>query len=333
MPWATTSHASHAAKHISRRQLAGLLGSALALTACSPNPTVLRTEPLKGQGSAVPDPTVQASREVEAALVAALAAATTHPARDATSAQKAMVRSLGEAHRAHLDVLSRRDPLRPRTATSASPTSTPKDTAPAVWSDLVKQLSALEARAATAHRAATLAADEPATALLYASLATFAHVQRQPGSPVAPPTSTPARIVVGTRTDALTVLLSRVRALVEGLEIGCGQLPSTDPRAKDGRARLVQAQALRDDVVSLLTSEKAPVPPAALGYQMPGRLTDVASATVTWGTLELDVLSACARLAAASTGSQRRQALDWMDGQADRLRALGRPVPLWPGWV
>lgn len=314
-----------------RRHFLTGLGVAAVASGCTPSPTVRSARPRTSATPLVPGADLATARSHEAAVVSLLDAALASP-KGRTPAQTRLLTQLRTAHGAHHEVLMRRDPLVAGSAPMSSASPTPRQ-APKDWAALVAQIGSLEKQAAAHHQRVALGVDEPSAVLLFTSLACFATVNQKPEAPIAAPASTPALVEVGDRATALTVLLTHLRALVEGLEIGSGQLKSTDARAKDGRARLERAWALRDQVMGWMRAEKVSVPPAQLGYDMPGGFGTPAEAAATWALLEGDVLAGYARLTAASPKPQRAETLALAHGQLARVRSLGGTLPCWPGWL
>lgn len=313
--------------HLTRRGLAlGALATTGVTAGCTPGPTVTPRGGAKPTSSHTPDPTLVQARADEATLVMALDAALAAPKAPRSAAQTTALQQLRAAHAAHVEALDRMEPAGPTSVTTPNPDGS-------AWAALSQKIASLETRAQQAHRTAAQAAQEPARALLYASLATFAALNTPPGRPVVDARTSPAAVEVGSRSEALGVLLSRLRALAEGLEIGLGQVPSTDKVVEPTRKHLAEVWAARDRVEAQLRADKQEVPPVELGYVMPGGFSSVAEARRTWASLEDGVTAAWARLAAASTGKDREQALDAMLAQAKVAVAQGAPLTRWPGWV
>ena len=219
----------------------------------------------------------------------------------------------------------------PGAISSGSPSPTPT-TAPT----LVSRLAAIATRQRgleAQFRTRCLGADASDLALLLGSLAVAAHAVRGPSVPVTGAGVAPAHIEVGSRTDALVVLLSRVEALAQGLEAGIGALPGTDGDVATGEKRLSEVWALRDDIESRLVQASATPTPGPLVYDLPGTTGSDAAVRALWGRLESDVLAAWLRVAAASSGPDRTAAVDAATAQQDRTASLGTPITWWPGWV
>ncbi|MEL4504010.1 DUF4439 domain-containing protein [Luteococcus sp. H138] len=314
-----------------RGLLLGSVGS-LALVSCT-SPTV--RGPHDGAtpvAPPTPDTALVQARTDEGGLVALLGAAVAATGT-LTPAQVTTVKQLLAAHTAHLVVLGRTDPLQAGATPEPTAATSPATAKSADWAALAAQIAALEKTAQQHHRAAALAATDGPMALLYASLATFAGLNTTPGRAISAGKTTPARVEVGSRPEALQVLLSRLRALAEGLEIGIGQLPNQDKAIAPGKLRLAAVWTQRDQTEQALRAAKGEVPPAELNYQMPGGFGSPAQIATTWRALESAVFAAWARLTAASTGKERAAALDAMAAQAVVAHPAGSPVSHWPGWV
>ncbi|WP_420175636.1 DUF4439 domain-containing protein [Luteococcus sp. OSA5] len=299
---------------------------------CVPSPTIRGGRAAEPVAAATPDTALVQARADERALVGLLSTAVAGTGKR-TPAQTTALRQLLAAHTTHLRVLERPDPLQAGASAQPEESPTPSGAPGADWAALAGRIGALEKTAQQHHRAAAQTATDGPMALLYASLSTFAGLNTVPGRPIAVGRTTPARVEVGSRTEALDVLLSRLRALAEGLEIGLGQVPSTDKVVEPMRKHLAEVWAARDRVAAQLWADKREVPPAELGYVMPGGFSSVAEARKTWAALEDGVTAGWARVAAASTGTQREQGLDAMLAQARVALAMGAPLTRWPGWV
>lgn len=262
-----------------------------------------------------------------------LAATAKRAAAAATGSAAAMLSAVARMHTIHAGVLAQADPLGGQNAdTEPVITPTPAPSSASTLSPLV-QLVADETRAATRYLADAAAADTPGEALLWASLSVFASGFSGQGVAPVQTDAYPMTLPVETLTDARQVLLSRLNALVAGLEWGVGRLPSSDPLHATGAARLdaveIQRVRLRQD----LRQASASPTPALPGYQMPATPSTPASTRELWVSLELGVLAGHGRVVAATPGPARSTAIPAMADQAAQLRAYGSGLPAWPGWV
>lgn len=242
-----------------------------------------------------------------------------------------VLRALAAAHAEHARMVRRMDPLAASGPASATPTPAAIPAAP--WARLREELSRREAALHGRHTAMALRTQDPTRALLGASLATFAAAHRRPAVAPVDRGTRPAEVAVGTADEARLALLARLRALAEGLEVGAGQLDGSSAAHAAARARLDEVWRARDAVIAQLVAAGTEVPPAELGYRMPGGFRDLAATRRTWAALEEAVLAGWARLCAATTGGQREQALARMVAQAQAVRANGGALDWWPGWV
>lgn len=333
--------AALAARRMGRRTLLGL-GTGVALvaaaSACSPDPTI-RGSHVGAQPptpSATPSPAQLALADQEEAL-AALLSATAARTSDTPTSQKAWLAAAAAQCLAHAERLRQVDPLgvpASSASASASPTSgTNAGTPPASWVAAQKTITQRADQLAGAHRGAATAATDGSLALFHASASVAAHGIRQPGlAPVVAPVR-PAAVEVGTLDDARLVLLSQLRALVQGLEVGTGRLPLPDEHYSPALARITQVLAERDQVIAALEAAKVEIPAAELSYTMPGGFGSVGAILTTWGRLETSVMDGWGRVAAAATGADRTTAIDQMVRHADQSRARGVALDWWPGWA
>ncbi|HET9129143.1 MAG TPA: DUF4439 domain-containing protein [Propionibacteriaceae bacterium] len=340
MPHAPASRPGEA---LSRRALlVGGGGAALGLlTSCSwvPGGGSVSGDGSPGSPPGAGEPPLTPYADLAAELAAAaddFDAMAAHPG--VPSATAGWAAAAGRMSRAQAARLRLADPLSTPPAAAASPSApgspTPSPTGPApgptaLLASIAGRQRGLESR----FRDRCLAADAGDLALLLASLAVTAHAVRAPSVAVSSGGASPHHVDVGSRDDALAVLLSRVDALAQGLEVGLGALPLHDPSVSTGEARLTQVWALRDDVEAMLVQASAPPTPGPLVYDLPGRATSPSAVRALWGRLESDVMAAWLRVAAASSGEQRGAAVDAAAAQQDRAAALATPVTWWPGWV
>lgn len=226
-------------------------------------------------------------------------------------------------------VLELPDPLAGHAATPAPVTPTRQ----ASMTAAAASITARQTKLAATFSGLCQQAGEGDVALLFASLATAAHATATAKAPVAKSAVSPTHCDVGTRNDALQVVLSRVEAAVQGYELGAGRLAIGAAGVTSARARINALWALRDQVQGLIVGASATPAPPALDYAMPGPFNSVAAINRTWGLLERGLMDAWARVAAASTGADRASALRQMIGQANQTMTLGVGLTTWPGWA
>ncbi|ALN15696.1 DUF4439 domain-containing protein [Acidipropionibacterium acidipropionici] len=279
-------------------------------------------------------PTITITPRRRAALNAEseLAATAKRAAAAATGSVAALLAAVARIHTLHAGVLAQADPLGGQNADS-EPVITPSPSPSSASPPSLAQLLTDEKAAAGQYLADAGAAETPGEALLWASLSVFASGVSGQGAPPTQGDAHPMTLPVETLTDARQVLLSRLNALVAGLEWGVGRLPSSDPLHATGAARLdaveIQRARLRQD----LRQASASPTPALPGYQMPATPSTPASTRELWVSLELGVLAGHGRVVAATPGPARSTAIPAMADQAAQLRAYGSGLPAWPGWV
>ena len=238
-------------------------------------------------------------------------------------------------------VLGRSDPLTgtpvPPDAGSTPSGSTagtvPTATPSAATAGALTRVAADQAGIESAMRDRCLAAPSGDLALLFASLGVAAHAVSHPSVPVVATGTVPFHCHVGDRSAALVVLLSRVDALVEGLDQGLGALPFHDPAYTPGLTRLSEVETLRDTIQQDLLAASVTPTPGPLDYALPGTTDSPAHVQTLWGMLERDVMAAWLRVAAASIGADRGAAFDAAVSQQDLVAGHGVGISWWPGWV
>jgi hypothetical protein len=243
-----------------------------------------------------------------------------------------MLSAVARMHTIHAGVLAQADPLGGQNA-DTEPVITPSPSPSSASPPSLAQLLTDEKAAAGQYLADAGAAETPGEALLWASLSVFASGFSGQGVAPVQTDAYPMTLPVETLTDARQVLLSRLNALVAGLEWGVGRLPSSDPLHTTGMNRLdaveIQRVRLRED----LRQASASPTPALPGYRMPATPSTPASARELWVSLELGVLAGHGRVVAATPGPSRSTAVPAMAAQAAQLRAYASGLPAWPGWV
>lgn len=299
----------------SRRAVLGVaLALGLGLTGC------YRVSPLVGTGSqagssATPLP-ITDERRAGVATETSLA----------ELARASGLAGIAAAHTAHATALAQADPLAGRNADTTaviSPTAAPTS----------GNLIAAERAAGNHYRTVATAASDPAMALLWASLSVFCSNVSTTGP--APRTGDvyPTALPTEPLPSAQQVLLSRLNALVTGLEWGIGQLASSDPLRSQGQQRLQEVNTERSALREELRAASASPTPLLPGYPMPATPSTSASTKTLWVGLELGVLAGCGRVVAASSGARRSTAITAMSTPLAHAMALGSAVPGWPGWV
>lgn len=315
-----------------RALLRGGLLAALVTAGCSPDPTVHGSHAGAVAPSPGVTPTVPAAQRLltqqEADLAAWLTAAAALPD---IGAARAFVLAAANQCRAHAARLAEPDPLAAATP-SATPTAA-KQAPGASWEQAAPELTRRATALSAAHRVAALAAEDGSTALLHGSLAVAAHAVRRVGPAPLAAQVRPVRVEPASPDQARLVLVSQLRALVQGLQVGIGRLPLPSDDYQPARDRLAVVMGVRDQVLAALDAAGVEVPPAEVSYAMPGGFTNPSAIRQTWGRLEAQVLDAWGGVVAAASGDVRAQALDQMVRQADQVRADGLALDWWPGWA
>lgn len=327
---------------ISRRALLLVCGVG-ALAGCAPSPVITGADQQLSASPARLDAARREAAHAEAAL-AALAASCADQA-GAWSAPGGFgdwCAAAAQAHRHHVTVLLQADPLGGANA-DQTPLESPSPSPSAAVGNLAEALDALKSgygAAATSHLASALDQHDPATAMLWASLYCYASAGQQLvtnhpdgssfGVPTSAGTAVPARITVGSRTETLQVLLSRVDALRFGLQTMIGRSGDSQPQMSD---RTTAVEGLRNSVATQISAASATPSAPAIDYTLPGNVDDPSAWPQIWGQLESGVLAAWAPVAAASGGAERSQALASMSAQSLQAPSHGVALNWWPGWV
>ncbi|WP_114044475.1 DUF4439 domain-containing protein [Acidipropionibacterium virtanenii] len=290
-----------------------------------------RVSPVIDAGArTTPEITVTPRRRAALNTETALASAARQAAALASGSRTAVLSALAQMHTLHAGVLAQADPLAGQNADS-DPVITPTPVASA--SAPLPQLLTDEKRAADQYVHDALAADTPGEALLWASLAVFASGASAAGAAPVRGDGEPVSLPVEDPTSARQVLLSRLNALVAGLEWGVGRLPATDSLRSIGTRRLDAVATQQARLRALLREASATPTPALPGYPMPATPSTPRSTRELWVSLELGVLSGHGRVVAAASGTERSTAITAMGDQAAQVTGYGSGMPAWPGWV
>lgn len=245
------------------------------------------------------------------------------------------------AHSAHVTVLLQADPLGGVT-TNRTPVEAMASASPAAGSlgEALQAVASQYQATAASHRKTALTQTDPAMAMMWVSLDCFAgfgaHLfAAHPdgaslGTPVAQGSAVPARIAVGSRTEALQVLLSRIDELSFGLTSMIGRSGNNEPQMS---ARFTEVQGLRNAVSVQITAASASPTAPAVDYTLPGNVNDPNDWSRLWGQLEAGVLAGWAPVAASSAGADRSSAMDSMVAQSPQPVTRGVPLSWWPGWL
>lgn len=289
---------------------------ALLLSGCGVDATV------ESPTRPVPDPGPTPSQAPET-LAAAQAVARLLAAVDATPAP---TEGAASALTALLDRLRAEDPVAGGEPVFASPSPPPAPSAVAAAGETV---AAAAQEAEDALRAAALAADRQPLRLLFASGACTARAHRSDGPASVQSDAAPRHFQGTTVAASLPIALSHAWALVYGLGVGLGRLDGADPLRALGAARLAAAKEVRNELRDAVPGVP-PVQPAS--FELPTGMATSAEIRAGWGALELGLLEGLGRLVAAGGPGVPRW-LDLMVAQVDAARAVGTPLPSWPGWA
>ncbi|WP_130866928.1 hypothetical protein, partial [Acidipropionibacterium timonense] len=218
-------------------------------------------------GTTAATPTLGATMRRAAELEADLAATASSLARTDRSHATALA-AVSAVHSAHARTLGRADPFDATSITVidpvASSSSTPRS---AMATPTRATLDRALAAAAKAHLASAVAAADPSHVLLWASLAASASASGLSPAPTVETTVSPVRIGSESLTAARQVLLSRVNALLAGLDWGVGRLLGVDQDLRAwGQERLDAVSTMRADLHAQIRESSATPTPFSPGY-------------------------------------------------------------------
>ncbi len=302
-----------------------------AVVGCTPDPTVGGT-PGTAAEPAVPTRTAEAEAvavwvERHAVLVDALAAAPDSWGADELHA--IWIAALQGQTATHASRVTAENPVvgGPTAFPVPSPTTTPPPpaTTPA---EAVAALTASVADGVPAALAALLAADTASGRLFYASLATASTAGLSPGLPPIEGGAAPAPFADPDIDASVAVALSHAWALLRGLELGLGRLPSSDALHPAGVERFDSARVLRNRLLAVLTGD---VPDVQV-WDLPNAMSTAVEIRAAWAVLENNLLNAVAGLTAADDSVGAGWLQDML-GQVGWVHRWGGRLSHWPGWV
>ncbi len=303
----------------------------VAVVGCAPSPVIV------GVPGDIPEPEPP-TRSAEAAAVAAWVAgfaarvdelASNTAAWGADDQHLAWITALLDQSTAHVARVVAADPVMggpaafPTAAATVSPTA-----APTTAEEAVAVLTADVAAGTPTLQAGLAASGTGQERLFHASLIVAVNASLTPALPPIEGGAGPAPFDTPDSSYAFAVALGHVRALIRGLEVGLGRLPSSDDRQAAGTERLDAAKSLRNALISSMPEE---LPEIDL-WQPPDAMTTPEEILAVWVMLEGNVLDACGLVVA--TGGPG--AMDWMGpmlGQVRWMHRWGGRLPYWPGWV
>nr|WP_108871727.1 hypothetical protein [Tessaracoccus timonensis] len=277
-----------------------LVGAALCLAACAPDPTIEEPDgaPSRAQAAAAPKQS-EALAKVAALLAGVRELVAKEPADDWRTAALAQCD----------DQLARVNSVNP--FASPDPVFEPQPESAASFDEAIAAV--VDACSAAAHRE-----EAPSTRLLLISIAAATHglAKRDliPGEGAEPSP-------VETLSDQQYAALTHVWALIYGLESCLGRTRNDKALREELSTRLASAQSLRDELRRGLTTPSQP--PA---FELPGPINTSAEIRSVWRTLEVRLLEALVLLAAEQPDDDR-----WAV-QLQYTQAIGGRIPRWPGW-
>jgi hypothetical protein len=328
---------------LTRRRVLGLGAALPVLAGCAlSTPTVSDPTPTASSAAGTPRPSASSSppppgppvvagaREAattELALAGLAGAILAGPRRGELSAdQRAVLRFVTEAHRAHATVL---DP------TVRAPR--PADVARLTLGQALTRLSRSETAAAGRHRAAALAVSGEdslrfgaiaAAAGLYAGVVTTD--RRLPISEGPPMPTVLAR---STDTAAVQTLVAQLHALVYGYQLAIGRMPVAGARHDQAVADLLQHRIRRDRMISWLRRRDAEVPAPEPAYRPSVDVRDGASGIRLVRTMLVALQPFAGIWLASANDAEREWALSFFLTTAALARGWGASLPVWPGSI
>lgn len=309
-------------KQPSRRAL--LTGLVLSpLTGCATRPGLTSTVAAPTPSPSVtptPDSDVLAAFTIEAELAGWLTGLVDAPtAWGATDALITLLRGYAAAHRTHATWLLDSEPI---------PTLPVDVTTPA---DMRTALSERETHAATEHARRSENQQTGWLSMVYASMSASARALAARGPAPVAVTQAPTETTIPTAHEAFSTLIGHIDRLNYVLEAGIGRL-GDDTMRTPARTRLDDVKYLRDSVAGTLRTAGGKPPAIAVSYELPGPIDTPAQIQQAIGECESNVLDAWILVVGATTGDDRRLALQAMGAQAIEPGKVGYPITHWPGW-
>lgn len=327
-------------RRVLRLGLALPVGTCATLSGCTlSDPAVRRPTPAATVSGSSASPVVPvppaylAAASTELDLAAQAMAVLTGRRSGLNAEQERLLDFISEAHRSHAAVLSR-NPVRPTPAPTSSGTASPRPTG--TVKQALARLADGESTTAGAWRRAALAASG-LEALTWGSLAVagtrFAAGLTAANPPPVGTVGTPAPVLVLAETAAVQEVVRQLHAMVYGYQLAIGRLPvlgSNHPRAVK---ELLAHRKLRDELIDELVSIGAEVPVAEPAYVPPVAPRDGATSGRLIRRMQIAFQPFCGLwLAAATTTTERRRALNALATASARARTWGGPLTAWPGY-
>lgn len=170
-------------------------------------------------------------------------------------------------------------------------------------------------------------------ALLLAALVTTASALATPGPKPVAASKLPGHTTLGSRTDALQVLLARIDAAIQAIQRGLGKVSSSTELSKTGYVQLNELLLLRDQTAALIAQGHQVPSAGPVAYALPGPMTTPDQIRSVWGQTEAGIASGWVLVAASSSDKDRQDATAKALAQVQRAAALGVGVSYWPGWA
>lgn len=304
----------------------------VAVVGCAPSPVII------GDPGDVPEPDPP-TRSAEAAAIATWVAgfaakveelALPPAAWGADAASIAWIMALQEQSSAHVSRVVAADPVIGGPTVFATPSVVDNNTvvAPTTPAEVLVALTDEVAAGAPILREGVETASVAQDRLLYASLAVAMNASLTPALPPIEGGAGPSPFTDVDEAASLAVALGHARALITGLELGLGRLPSANDLRAAGKERLDAAKEVRNTLIASLAAEL----PEVDVWELPNAMSTPEEILAAWATLEGNLLDAFGTLTAAATAD----AGDWLDSmlaQVPWVHRWGGRLPYWPGWV
>ncbi len=314
-----------------RRSLLQLPVLAVVATGCASSPVIVGTP---GDVPASVPPTRSAEAEAVAtwverfaALVDGLSLTSAAWAPDETSL--VWITALQDQASAHLSRVVTADPVTggPTVFPAQGPQAT-SSPSPATLEEALVLLTDEVAIGLPILRTGLTAASVGQDRLFHASLATAVTASLAPTLPPMEGGAAPAPFDDPDVSHTTRAALEHARALIRGLELGLGRLPSSDALSEAGTERLDAVRRLRNTLIASLPDDL----PEIDVWQFPNDMATSAEILGAWAVLESNLLDAFGVLTAADSSG----AADWLDlmlGQVPWVHRWSGQLPYWPGWV
>ena len=314
---------------VTRRRVL-LLTMVGAVTGCTPDPTI------RGTPGSAPEPVVptrspeadNAAGWVEDFALLVDALLDSAASWDAKDVHTTWLRALRAQSSAHLSRVVTEDPVigGHTVFPVENPTELPPLTATTPEEALAVLTAAVTDGVPVLVRGSEASQNAPGR-LFYASLAVAARGSLSPTLPPVDSGAEPSPFVAADVEDSMAVALSHIWAMVRGIELGLGRLPSSEELRATGAERLDGVRELRNQLLAAIGDNT----PAVQVWELPNAMTTAAEIRAAWAVLETNLLGALAAVA-ATAGADTRW-MEFMLGQVPWVHRWGGRLPHWPGWV